>query len=158
MNTPKARGETLSLEICPKTKKEKENMSRVPYSSVVESLIYVMMYTHPDICYAVGLVSRYQSNLGRNHWKAVKRIFRYLKETADHSLCYNGSDLLLIGYIDADWAGDRNDRKSTFVYAFLLNGGAISWKSKKQTCTTLSIMESEFVAYASALQEVVWLK
>ncbi|XP_070029523.1 secreted RxLR effector protein 161-like [Nicotiana sylvestris] len=106
----------------------------------------------------LGINSRYKSNAGRDHWKAVKRIFRYLKGTANYSLCYSGNDLYLRGYIDADWAGDWNDRKSTSGYAFLLNGGAISWKIKKQTCTTLSTMEDEFVACASAVQEAVWLK
>ncbi|XP_075088370.1 uncharacterized protein LOC142170372 [Nicotiana tabacum] len=100
MDTPIARGETLSLEMCPKTENEKEDMSRVPYSSIVGSLIYV-------------------------------------KGTADNSLCYSGNDLYLRGYTDAEWAGVRNDRKSTSGYAFLVNGGAISWKSKKQTCTSL---------------------
>ncbi|XP_055811856.1 secreted RxLR effector protein 161-like [Solanum dulcamara] len=157
MDTPVARGETLSLEMCPKTKKEKKNMSRVSYSSAIGSLMYIMC-TCPDISYAVSLVSRYQSNPGRDHWKAVEKIFRYLKGTVDYSLCYSGSDLFLRGYADVVWAGDRNDRKSTSDYAFLLNSGAISWKSKKQTCTTLSIMESEFVACASAVQEAVWLK
>lgn len=90
MDTPKARGETLSLEMCPRTENEKEDMSRVPYSSVVGNLMYAMMCTRPDICYDVGLVSRYQSNPGRDHWNAVKRIFRYLKGTADYSLCYSG--------------------------------------------------------------------
>ncbi|XP_060190833.1 secreted RxLR effector protein 161-like [Lycium barbarum] len=158
MDTPIARGETLSLEMCPETEKEKEDMSRVPYSSVVRSLMYAMMCTRPDICYVVGLVSRYQFNPGRGHWKAVKRIFRYLKGTVDYSLCYSGNDLHLRGYTDADWGGDRNDRKPTSGFAFLLNGGAISWKGKKQTCTTLSTMEVEFVACASAVQEAVWLK
>ena len=58
-------------------------------------------------------------------------------ETTDYALCYSGSDLVIRGYTDVDWAGDRDDRKSTSGYAFLLNGGVISWKSKKQTCTTL---------------------
>ena len=105
MDTPIARGETLSLETCPKTEKEKEDMSRVPYSSAVGSLMYAKMCTHPDICYVIRLVSRYQSNPGRDHWKAVKRIFRYLKGTADYSLCYSGSDLSIRGYIDVDWVG-----------------------------------------------------
>ncbi|PHT81719.1 hypothetical protein T459_14734 [Capsicum annuum] len=75
MDIPIVRGETLSLEMCPKTEKEKEDMSQVPYSSVVGSLMYAMMCTRPDICYAIGLVRRYQSNPGRDYWKAVKRIF-----------------------------------------------------------------------------------
>jgi len=102
MDTPIARGETLSLEMCSKTEKEKEDMSRVPYSSAVGNLICAMICTRPNICYAVSLVSRYQSNPGRDHWKAVKRIFRYLKGTRDHTLCYSGSDLFIRGYTDAD--------------------------------------------------------
>ncbi|XP_070023085.1 secreted RxLR effector protein 161-like [Nicotiana sylvestris] len=125
MDTSIATGETLSLEMCPKTENEKEDMFRVPYSSAVGSLMYAMRSTRPDICYTVGLVSRYQSNLGRYHWKAVKRIFRYLKGTVDYSIYYSGNDLYK-RYTNADWVGDRNDRKSTSGYAFLLNGGAIS--------------------------------
>ncbi|PHU19279.1 hypothetical protein BC332_10430 [Capsicum chinense] len=121
MDTPIARGKNLSLEVYPKTEKEKEDMSRVLYSSTVGSLMYTVMCTRPDICYVIGLVSRYKSNPGRDHWKAEKKIFRYLKGTADYSLCYSGSDLFIRDCIDIDWAGDRYDIKSTFGYAFLLN-------------------------------------
>lgn len=65
---------SLSSDMCPKTVKENEKMSRVPYANAVGSLMYAMMCTRPDICYAVGLVSRYQSNLDQKHWMAVKRI------------------------------------------------------------------------------------
>ena len=84
------------------------------------------MCTRPDICFVVGMVSIYQSNLGQTHWKAVKRILQYLKGTADYSLCYQGNDLHLVGYTDADWGGDLDERKSTSGYVFLLNNGAIS--------------------------------
>lgn len=154
MDTPIARGETLSLEMCPKTEKEKEDISSTIFQCSWEFDVRYNVYW-PDICYAVGLVSRYQSNPRREHWKAIKRIFWYLKGTADYSLCYSGSDLSIRGYTDVDWAGDWYDRKSTSVYAFLLNGGAISWKSKKQTCTALSVMESKFMACASTVQKVV---
>ena len=63
-------------------------MSKVPYLSAVGSLMYVMMCIMSDICYVVGLASRYQSNPGQEHWKTVKRILRYLKGTTDYSLCY----------------------------------------------------------------------
>ena len=133
-------------------------MKNVPYASVVGSLMYAMLCTRPDICYAVGLVSRYQSNPGEAHWKAVKRILRYLKGTMDYSLCYQGKDLLLRGYTNADWAGDVDERKSTSGFIFLLGNSAISWSSKKQTCVALSTMESEFIAFSSTVQEGVWLK
>lgn len=64
----------------------------------------------------------------------------------------------LIGYSDANWGGDLHERKSTSRYAFLLNGGTISWSSKKQSCIALSTMEAEFVACSSAVQEAIWLR
>ena len=70
-------------------------MKNVPYTGAVGSLMYAMLCTNPDICYVVGLVSRYQSNPGEAHWKAVKRILRYLKCIMDYLLCYQGKDLLL---------------------------------------------------------------
>ena len=124
-------------------------MAKVPYSSAVGSLMYAMMCTIHDICFAIGMASRYQSNPGQTHWKAVKRILRYLKGTADYSLCYQGNDLYLMGYTDADWGGDLDERKSTSGYVFLLNNGAISWRSKKQSCIALSTMGVEFVAFSA---------
>ncbi|XP_038713441.1 secreted RxLR effector protein 161-like [Tripterygium wilfordii] len=109
----------------PKTPEEKERMSRVPYASAVGSLMYAMMCTRPDISSAVGLVTRFQSNPGPEHWKAVKRILRYLKGTMNYMLVYQGKDLRLFGYCDVDWGGDVDERKSTSGYAFILNVGAI---------------------------------
>ena len=131
-------------------------MSKVPYASVVGSLMYAMMCTRPDICYAVGLVSRFQSNLGQKHWMTVKRILRYLKGTSDYMLCYQGKkDLRLIGYSDADWGGDVDQCKSTWGYAFLLNDSAILWSSKKQSYVALSTMEAEYVACSATTQDAV---
>lgn len=158
IETPIAKGESLNLDMCPKTPNEKREMEKVSYSSAVGSLMYAMMCTRSDICYAVGLVSRFQSNPGKKHWMAVKRILRYLKGTMDYSLCYQGSDLRLTRYTDADWGGDLDGRKSTSGYAFLLCNGAITWSSNKQSCTALSTMEAEFIACSSSVQEVVWLR
>ena len=117
-------------------------MSKVPYASAIGSLMYAMLCTRPDICFAIGMVSCYQSNPGLAHWRAVKRILRYLRGTSDHALCYHGGDLRLTGYSDADWASDKDECKSTSGYAFILGGGAVSWCSKKQSCIALSTMES----------------
>ena len=102
VDTPVEKGQTLSLDQCPKTDKEKERMSNVPYASAVGSLMYAMLCTRPDICFAVGLVSCYQSNLGPTHWRAVKRIFRYLYGTSGLVLYYQGGDIKLRGYTVAD--------------------------------------------------------
>ena len=64
---------------CPKTQEDKDRMPGVPYASAVGSLMYAMLYTRPDICFAVGMVSRYQSNPGLEHWTAVKHILKYLR-------------------------------------------------------------------------------
>jgi len=109
------------------------------------------MCIRPDISYVVGLVSRYQSNLGPTHWKVVKQILRYLKGTVDYSLCCQGNDLYLEGYTDADWGGDMDERKSTSEYVFLLNNGVISWSNKKQSCIALSTMEAKFVAFSTVV-------
>ena len=77
VSTPLASHFKLTKEMCPKTQEEIEYMSRVPYSSAVGSLMYAMVCTRPDIAHAVGVVSRYMNNLGKEHWEAVKRILRY---------------------------------------------------------------------------------
>ena len=92
MDTPVDKSLSLSRDMCPKTLEEKEKIFRVPYASAIGSLMYAMMCTRPNICYAVGLVSRYQSNPGQKHWMTVKRILSYLKGTSDYMLCYQGKN------------------------------------------------------------------
>ncbi|KAA0046028.1 gag/pol protein [Cucumis melo var. makuwa] len=78
-------GVHLSKEQCSKTPQEVEDMRRIPYASAVGSLMYVMLYTRPDICYAVGIVSRYQSNPGLDHWTANSK-----KSTSGSVFTLNG--------------------------------------------------------------------
>ena len=113
VDTPVEKGLTLSLDQCPKIDKEKEAMSSVPYASAVGSLMYAILCTQPDICFAVDLVSCYQSNPGLAHWQAVKRIMCYLRGTTDLALCYQSRDLKLRGYSDADWSSDPDESRST---------------------------------------------
>jgi hypothetical protein len=80
----------LSADHCPKTHEEKEDMSHVPYASVVGSLMYEMVCTRPNIAHAMGVLSRYMSKPGKDHWTTVKRVFRYLRDIASYGLCYEG--------------------------------------------------------------------
>jgi hypothetical protein len=155
IDTPVGKGDSLSSEMCPKTQAKIESMDRVPYANAIGSLMYAMLCMRPDICFAVGLVNRFQSNPRPAHWKAVKRILRYLRGTTDYMLCYQGKDLRLRGYSDADWAGDLDERKSTSGYTFLLGGRAITWCSKKQLCVALSTIESEYVVCSVVVQETI---
>ena len=84
---------------------------------------------------------------------------RYLKGTVNLSLLYSKDKTKeCIGYSDADWAGDIDDRKSTSGYLFQVSGAAVSWRSKKQACVALSTAEAEYMALASAAQEAVWMR
>ena len=129
------------------------------YQSAVGSLLYLSTRTRPDISYAVSSVARFTSKPTKQHWTAVKRIFRYLNGTINLGLLYSkDKEKECTGYSDADWAGDVNDRKSTSGFVFKLCGAAISWRSKKQSCVALSTAEAEYIALAIAVQESVWLQ
>ena len=127
----------LIKKMCPTAREEKENMNKVPYSSVVESLMYAMVCTRPNIAHAVGVVSRFLENPGKEHWKAVKWILRYPpRGSSDECLCFGASNPILKGYIDSDMAGDLDNRKSTTGYLCTFLGGAISLQSKLQKCVS----------------------
>lgn len=93
------------------------------------------------------------------HMLAAKRILRYVKGTAGFGIRYKrGEEQKLVGYVDSDYAGDVDDRKSTTGFVFMLGGGAVSWASKKQPIVTLSTTEAEFVAAAYGACQAVWLR
>ena len=103
------------------------------------------------------MVSKYQSNPGMEHWMMVKHILKYLQRMRDYMLVYHCNELLPLGYIDLDFQFDRDSRKSTADFVFTLGGGAVSWKSVKQSYIANSTMEFEYVVVSEATKEVVWL-
>ncbi|KAL2346633.1 hypothetical protein Fmac_000633 [Flemingia macrophylla] len=155
---PIQKGDKLSEMQCPKNDLERKVMESIPYASVVGSLMYAQTCTRPDISFAFGILGRYQSNPGMDHWKAAKKVLRYLKGTNDYMLTYRKSNHFeVIGYSDSDYAGCVDSRKSTYGYVFMLARGAISWKSAKQSLIVTSTMEAEFVACFEATIHVLWL-
>ncbi|KAA0037131.1 gag/pol protein [Cucumis melo var. makuwa] len=155
---PFRHGVHLSKEQCPKTPPKVEDMRRIPYALVVGNSMYVMLYTRLDICYAVGIISRYQSNPRLDHWTMVKIILKYLRRTRDYMLVYGTKDLIFIGYTNSDFQTDKDFRKSTLGLVFTLNGGAVVWRSIKQGCIANSTMEAEYVAACETAKEAVWLR
>ena len=142
-----------------KTEDGEITCDRAKYQSAVGSLLYLSTKTRPDIAYAVGVVSRFCSNPSNSHWVAVKRILRYLQGTVNVGLLYSARcESTVTGYSDADWAGDVVDRISTTGYVFLMSGGAVSWRSKKQSCVALSTAEAEYMALACTFQEAIWMR
>nr|GEU29115.1 hypothetical protein [Tanacetum cinerariifolium] len=133
-------------------------IDQLEYSKAIGCLMYAMTSTRLDIAYAVGRLSRFTSNPSRQLWKAITRVFKYLRGTKNYSLSYVRYPSVLEGYSDASWINHVEDSSSTSRWVFLLGGGAISWASKKQTCITGSTMEYEFVALAAAGKEAEWLR
>ena len=135
-----------------------DGIYQLEYSRILGSIMYVMNCTRPDIAYAVSKLSRYTSNPGKHHWKAIIRVLGYLKYTQNYVLQYEKYPSVIEGYSDANWITGSNDTKSTSGYVFTLGNGAISWKSSKQTCIARSTMESEFIALDKAAEEADWLR
>ena len=145
VSTPLGSHFKLSKEQSPKTEKKRDHMSKVPYDSAIGSLMYAMVCTRPDIAHVVGVVSRFMSRPGKQHWETVKWILRYLKDSSDTCLCFTSASLKLQGYIDADFAGNIDSKKSTTRFVFSLGGTTISWASNLQKIVTLSSTEAEYV-------------
>jgi hypothetical protein len=130
----------------------------VQYHSMVGSLIYAAIATRPDIAYAVAALAKFNSSPTEAHLTTVKRVFRYFKGTAQLRLQYQETDVNVVGYSDADWASDSDDRRSTSGNVFVMSVGAISWTSKKQLTVALSKSESEYIVLCFATQDAVWLQ
>lgn len=118
-----------------------------------------MICARPDICFVVGRLSQHMENPTQSLWTAVKHVFRQIAGTASAGIVYSGAKQTLgslVGYSDSNWAGCRIDSKGTTGYVFWLAGGAVSWKSKKQSVITTSTGEAEYLALGSAVQECLW--
>ncbi|RWR98966.1 RxLR effector candidate protein-like protein, partial [Dinothrombium tinctorium] len=122
--------------------------------------MYAVVSTRPDITQAVGVLSRFVNDPKMKHWRSAKRVLRYLKGTINTKLRLGGkqSKINLYGYVDADWAGDQSDRRSTSGFVYTICGSVISWISRKQQTVALSTTESEYIAAAAAVQESIWLR
>jgi hypothetical protein len=156
---PVLQGVKLSEAQCPTTAEDKEKMSAFPYASAIGSIMYAMLCTRPDVCLDKSLVGRYQSNPGMDHWTVVKNILKYLKRTKEMFLVYGGDkELIIKGYVDASFDTDPDDSRSQSGYVFILNGGAVSWCSTKQSIVAGSTCEAEYIAASEAANEGVWMK
>ncbi|KAL0745946.1 hypothetical protein Bca101_101540 [Brassica carinata] len=128
------------------------------YRTLVGKLIYLTI-TRPDICFAVNQVSQHMQVPKEHHWRMVERILMYLNGSPDQGVWMgcNGSTKV-VGYCDADWAGDRADRRSTTGYCTFIGGNLVTWKSKKQKVVSCSSAEAEYRAMLKLTNELVWIK
>lgn len=144
------------------SEKPLDDIGKRDYQSLVGSLMWLMLGTRPDIAFAVGVLSRYNSAPTATHVLAAKHILRYLRHTHSMGITYDGlsepDDTPPIGYTDSDFAGDTVDRKSTSGYVFTLCGGAVSWRARKQPLVAFSAVEAEYIGASDAAKESIWIR
>ncbi|GKA53119.1 retrotransposon protein, putative, ty1-copia subclass [Tanacetum coccineum] len=131
------------------TPAEKQRMQNIPYASAIGSIMYAVRCTRPDVAFAQNMTSRFQQNPGEEHWTAVKNILKYLRNTKDMFLVYGGNmkrQLRVSCYTDAGYLTDADNLKSQTGYVFVLNGGAVDWKSTKQSIFATSSTDAEYIA------------
>ena len=129
------------------------------YRQLIGCLLFLCVNTRPDIAAVVSILSQRVSNPTKEDWVELKRLIRYLKGTKHFKLKLgNLRSNNLIVFSDADWAQNRNDRKSNTGYLFKFNGAAISWTCRKQQCVALSSTEAEYIALAETAKELIWVR
>jgi hypothetical protein len=115
--------------------------------------------TRPDLSFAVSLLSRFQANPGIEHWKGLLHVVGYIKNTMDFGLTYSrDTELTPLAYVDADYGGCYDTRRSTSGYIFSMSGGPVTWSSKRQATVALSTVEAEYVAMSRCAQQMVWMQ
>ena len=133
----------------------------LPYRNIIGALLWIARASRPDILFAVIYLAKFASCYDGTHFKAAKRVVRYLVATVDDKLTYHQqptSDLLnIMTYTDSDWAGDHLDRKSFSGSVVFLNDSAVSWHCKKQTTVALSSVEAEYMALSDATRETLYV-
>jgi hypothetical protein len=133
------------------------------YRALIGALLYIAGCTRPDISYSVSLLSRFMQQPRVDHWVAAIRVLRYLRTTADLKLTFgyqinNSPPNTLVAFSDADYARDPQTARSISGNTFFLNGGVISWSSKRQPTVALSTTEAEYVSAAYAAATTVHLR
>ncbi|KAG8491981.1 hypothetical protein CXB51_015331 [Gossypium anomalum] len=156
---------TLKILSTPVAQREKltscgnqERVNEKEYRSLVGCLLYLPA-TRPDVMYVVSLLSRFIHCCDVVHFKAAKRVLRYIKGTLNYGVSFKKvKELKLIGYSVSDWAGSIDDMKSTSGYFFTLGSGAFCWSSKKQQIVAQSTAEAEYIATVAAVNQAIWLR
>lgn len=157
VSVPAESGMHLTKIKCPKSENKTKQMENIPYREAIGSLLFAARVSRPDIEYVVNQASQFLNDYSDEHWKAVKRIFRYLKGTIDYGIVYgcNKINCDLVRYTNADYAGCIDTQKSTSGFIFLLNGGAITWSSQKQRVIARSTTEAEYITLATGTKDAI---
>lgn len=128
------------------------------YRSMIRSLLYLTA-SLPNIVFSVRVCAHFQANPKKSHLTTVKRIIRYVNDTLLYGIWYSReTNLVIVGYSDADWTENANDRKSTSGGCFYVGNNLVAWMSKKQASISLSTAEAEYLAAESCCTQLLWMK
>ncbi|KAL0449328.1 UNVERIFIED_CONTAM: Retrovirus-related Pol polyprotein from transposon TNT 1-94 [Sesamum latifolium] len=133
------------------------SVAQLRYSQIIGSLQYLANVTRLDISFSVSKLAKYTSCPDKTHWSALDRVLRYLKGTVSLAIHYGGFPAVLEGYSDASWIAKNSGSNGCSGYVFTLGGGAVSWKSAKQTLITRSTFEVELCALDTTGTKTKWL-
>lgn len=161
VSTPLGHLSKLSLQQSPNTDEERARMTTIPYASGVGSIMYGMVCSRPDLAHAVSVISRFMADPGQEHWEALKWVLRYLNDSCASGLRFKRKlqeVKAITGYVDSDFAGNIDTKKSLSRYVLTLFGTAISWKPTLQSVVALSSTQAEYVALTEGIKEALWLK
>lgn len=154
---PMAVGTVLSKLQCPESNEEVSQMSKLPYRNVLGCLAFIANRTRPDICYAVNILSQFQSNPGLVHWNTLLKLVGYVQLTKNYKLnISNVNDINLCCFSDSDFAANRDDRISMGGLILFAGESPIMWRTFKQKSVSLSTLEAEYVSLTEASKELVW--
>ncbi len=157
-STPLPARITLTSDDCPSTKDKHCKMEKVPYHEALGSLMWLQVRTCPNLSYTINLLSHFANNPSIHYWIALKYALGYVKVTLDYSITYyQNRSFQPYGYVDADFAGDNDTRRSTEDHIFFVAGGPVSWASKWQETVALSTVEVEYMAFTRATQQALWM-
>src|ERR1044072_3739745 len=158
VSIPLANDFKLSLEHSP-SDVEMSTMSKIHMPVQLDVLMYAMVCIRPDLAQTVSQVCKFMSKSGKQHWEAIKWILRYLRGTSDRGIMFSREQNVpsVVGYVDSDYAGGLDDRRSTTGYVFTLAGGPICWKSSVQRIVAMFSTEAVYMAVAEAAKEALWL-
>jgi hypothetical protein len=159
-STPLPLGIALSKDQSPKSQEDRMFMADKPYREVLGSVMYAQIGTRPDLSYAVSTLSKYASDPGIAHWQALMHVLRYIKATLNYKITYGGNgltNLRPIGWVDADYGGDIDSRRSCAGYVFIQAGGPTAWSAQYQPTVALSTTEAEYMAVSRAAKQILWM-
>lgn len=151
----------IPMEPIKNIKREKEKDAQVtekPIRQLIGCLMYAVLGTRPDLSTCVNICSRQQDEPTEELWKRLKRILRYIKGTLDLELVYEAEEnSIFTRFVDSDWAGSLEDRKSTTGYFYQVYGMTVCWSTRKQSTVVISSTKAEYIALAESAREGIWL-